>query len=119
MTAAAVTSLLVRYAMDLGVVVVFAGMLLCVARLLRGPDLADRALAADTLATHLMALLILFTMRSGTLLLFDGALVLALLGFLTTVAFAQHILRARVRRHRHRRTRELEGRAVAKPEEPA
>jgi multicomponent K+:H+ antiporter subunit F len=107
------TAMIVRYAMDLGVVVVFAGMLLCVARLLKGPHLADRALAADTLATHLMALLILFTMRSGTLLLFDGVLVLALLGFLTTVAFAQHILRARMRQARENET------AAKPPREPA
>ena len=41
------TLTLVQYAMDFGIVVVFAGMLLCVARLLKGPHLADRAIAAD------------------------------------------------------------------------
>lgn len=110
---ATVTLTLVRYTMDLGIVVVFAGMLLCVARLLRGPHLADRALAADTLATHLMTVLVLFTMRSGTLLLFDGVVVLALLGFLTTVAFSQHILRSYARRARDSE------RLTPEPKEPA
>ena len=97
---AAFTAALVQYTIDFGIVVVFAGMLLCVARLLRGPHLADRAIATDTLGTHLMALLVLFTVRGGTLLLFDGIVVLALLGCLTSVAFAQHILRPYVRRAR-------------------
>jgi multicomponent K+:H+ antiporter subunit F len=99
----AFTAALVQYTIDFGIVVVFAGMLLCVARLLKGPHLADRAIAADTLATHLMALLVLFTVRGGTLLLFDGVVVLALLGFLTSVAFAQHILRPYARRARQAR----------------
>ena len=94
------TLVLVQYAMDFGIVVVFAGMILCVARLVRGRHLADRAIAVDTLATHLMALLILFTMRGGSLLMFDGVVVLALLGFLTTVAFAQYMIRPYVRRAR-------------------
>jgi multicomponent K+:H+ antiporter subunit F len=107
-----VTLTLVRWGIDFGIVVVVAGMLLCVARLLRGPHLADRALAADALATHLQAALVLLTMRSGTLLLFDGVIVLALLGFLTTVAFAQHILRGSARRAR-------QAEADARAKEPA
>ena len=91
------TWVLVDYAVDIGIIIVGAGMLLCVLRLLRGPHLADRALAMDTLATHLIVLVILLTMRGGSLLLFDGVLVLALLGFLTTVVFAQYILRRHVR----------------------
>jgi multicomponent K+:H+ antiporter subunit F len=93
-----VTGALVDYTIDLGIVVVLAGMVLCLARLLRGPHLADRALSADALITHLVALVLLFTIRAETLLLFDGALVLSLLGFVTTVAAAQYILRRRVRR---------------------
>ena len=47
---------LVEYAIDASIVVVVAGFLLCVARLLRGPHLADRALAVDTIAIHVIAL---------------------------------------------------------------
>lgn len=91
------TGQLVVYAVDFGIAVVFAGVGLCFARLLRGPHLADRALAADTLITHLLALVLLFTIRMETLLLFDAVLVLALLGFVTTVAAAQYILRPHLR----------------------
>ena len=100
MTCLSVTNLwaLVEYATDAAVIIIVAGMLLCIARLLRGPHLADRALAMDAITTHLMALVIVFMLRTNSLLLFDGVLVLALLGFLTTVAFAQYILRPHIRR---------------------
>ncbi|HEV2295456.1 MAG TPA: monovalent cation/H+ antiporter complex subunit F [Tepidisphaeraceae bacterium] len=94
------TGVLVAYTIHLGLVVIFAGMALCLARLLRGPHLADRALAADALITHLMGLVLLLTIRMETLLLFDGVLVLALLGFVTTVAAAQYIMRPHLRRLR-------------------
>jgi multicomponent K+:H+ antiporter subunit F len=94
------TAALVAYTVDFGIVVVFAGMIICLARLLRGPHLADRALAADALMTHLVALVLLFTIRAETLLLFDGVLVLSLLGFVTTVAAAQYIVRPNVSRLR-------------------
>jgi multicomponent K+:H+ antiporter subunit F len=92
------TEALVNYSLDFGIVVVLAGMALCLARLMRGPHLADRALSADALITHLAALVLLFTIRSGTLLLFDGVLVLSLLGFVTSVAAAQYIIRPHLRR---------------------
>lgn len=103
------TAALVTYAVDLGVVLVFAGMVICVARILRGPHLADRALAADAVMTHLVALVLLFTIRAETLLLFDGVLILSLLGFVTTVAAAQYILRPHVRPLREPAAREREG----------
>ena len=94
------TNALVAYTVDFGILVVFVGMVLCLMRILRGPHLADRALAADALMTHLVALVLLFTIRAETLLLFDGVLVLSLLGFVTIVAAAQYIVRPNVRRLR-------------------
>ena len=94
------TDALVDYTVDFGIVVVLAGMVFCLVRLLRGPHLADRALSADALITHLAALVLLFTIRLKTLLLFDGVLVLALLGFVTSVAAAQYIIRPHLRRMR-------------------
>lgn len=92
------TAMLVEYSTDLGVVVIVAGMALCLARLLRGPHLADRAMAADALVTHLMALVVLLTIRMRSLLMVDAVLVLALLGFVTTIAVAQYIVRPHLRR---------------------
>jgi multisubunit Na+/H+ antiporter MnhF subunit len=55
-------------------------------------------MAADTLVTHLMALVILLTIQTRSLLMVDGVLVLALLGFVTTIAVAQYIVRPHLRR---------------------
>jgi multisubunit Na+/H+ antiporter MnhF subunit len=82
---------------EISIVIVIAGILLCVLRMLKGPHLADRALAADTIAVHLVALIVLLTIRFDTLAFFDGALIVSLLGFTTTVAMAQFIIRRRLR----------------------
>jgi multicomponent K+:H+ antiporter subunit F len=86
---------------DVGILTVAAGVLVCVVRLFRGPHLADRAVALDTLAVHMVAFVILLTLRIDSLVLFDGALVLSLVGFASTVAVAQYIMRSH-RRRTHR-----------------
>jgi hypothetical protein len=60
--------------------------------------LLDRALALDTIAIHLIGLVILLTIRFGSLVFFDGALILSLLGFAGTIAVAQYIGRMHLRR---------------------
>lgn len=84
---------------EVGILVVAAGVLACVVRVFRGPHLADRAVALDTIAIHMVALVILLTLRIDSLVLFDGALVLSLVGFAGTVAVAQYIVRPHRRRH--------------------
>ena len=77
--------------MLLGVAVLSLGMLLCVWRMMRGPHLADRVLAGDTLAFHVVGLVIVLGMWLRTTVFFDAALVVAIIGFASTVAFAQYI----------------------------
>jgi multicomponent K+:H+ antiporter subunit F len=62
-------------------------------RLVRGPSLPDRILALDTLYVNAMAMLILFGVRFGTPLYFEAALVIAMLGFVGTVALSKYLLR--------------------------
>ncbi len=78
---------------EAGVAVIVLCMALCLYRLVKGPHLADRAVAADTLGVALIGLLLLLTIRYRTTVLLDGALVLSLLSFAGTVAIAQFILR--------------------------
>jgi multicomponent K+:H+ antiporter subunit F len=68
-------------------------MLLATWRLLRGPALPDRILALDTLYVNSMAMLILFGLRFGTVLYFEAALVIAMLGFVGTVALSKYLMR--------------------------
>lgn len=79
------------YAVTLGVYVLSAGMALCLYRLVRGPELADRVLAADLLSLHVVGLVVLLTIYVGNLVFFDTALVVSIIGFVSTVGFAQYI----------------------------
>ena len=83
---------------EIGIVLIVAGMIGGIYRLLRGPHLSDRALAVDTIAIQLIGLVILLTIRLGTLVYFDGILVLSLLSFAGTVAIAQYIGRPHMKK---------------------
>jgi multicomponent K+:H+ antiporter subunit F len=65
-------------------------------RVLRGPRAQDRVVALDTLYVNGMMLLLTFGMRSGTALYFEAALVIALLGFVSTAALAKFLMRGEV-----------------------
>lgn len=62
-------------------------------RLLRGPDVVDRVIAIDTLYVNACAMLLAFGMLGSTELHFEAALIIAMLGFLSTAAFAKFLLR--------------------------
>lgn len=68
-------------------------MLLSLWRLLRGPALPDRILALDTLYINAIAALVLFGMHLGSSIYFEAALVIAMLGFVSTVMLSKYVLR--------------------------
>ena len=68
-------------------------MLFCLWRLIKGPDITDRILALDTLYINSIALIILLGLYHGSALYFEGALLIAMLGFVSTAALAKYLLR--------------------------
>jgi multisubunit Na+/H+ antiporter MnhF subunit len=76
---------------DIGIVVLFVGMLLALYRVIRGPSLVDRGVATDLIALLAAAMVILLTIRFETLIMFDAVLIVSILGFVATIAFAQFI----------------------------
>ena len=62
-------------------------------RVVRAPGLPDRLLALDTMTVNAIALLALFGIDRGTGLYFEAALLFAMVGFVSTVAYAKFILR--------------------------
>ena len=62
-------------------------------RLLRGPGRGERILALDTMVINTIALIVLFGIASATTLYFEIALLLAMVGFVSTVAYCKFILR--------------------------
>lgn len=69
---------------------------LCAWRLLRGPTRTDRILALDTLYINTVALLVVGGIATDSALYFEGALVIALLGFVGTVALTKYLLNGEV-----------------------
>jgi multicomponent K+:H+ antiporter subunit F len=69
---------------------------MCTWRLIKGPEAPDRVLALDTLYVNVVALVILLGMRLQTALLFEAALLIALLGFAGTVALSRYLSRGDV-----------------------
>jgi multicomponent K+:H+ antiporter subunit F len=65
-------------------------------RLLRGPRAQDRVLALDTMYVDAMLLLLVHGMREASTLYIEIALVIALLGFVSTAALARFLLRGEV-----------------------
>lgn len=67
--------------------------LLTLARLLRGPSLPDRIVALDTLNINAIALIVLLGIRLDSALFFEVALLIALMGFVGTVALSKYLQR--------------------------
>jgi multicomponent K+:H+ antiporter subunit F len=65
-------------------------------RIILGPRAQDRVVAFDSLYVNAMLLLLAFGIASGSSLYFEAALVVALLGFVSTVALAKFLLRGEV-----------------------
>ena len=83
-------------ALNVGMVAVTVAVVLCGWRLLRGPEITDRLLALDTLYMNAVALIVLLGIRWNTPLLFEAALLVAMLGFASTVALARYLSRGDV-----------------------
>jgi multicomponent K+:H+ antiporter subunit F len=65
-------------------------------RMLRGPRAQDRILALDTLYVSAMLVLLAFGMRAGSTVYFDAALIIGMLGFVSTAALAKFLMRGEV-----------------------
>lgn len=83
----------------LNLTILIATYLLCLAlvlnlyRLLKGPSLADRILAIDTMFINTIALIVLASISQHSLILFEVAMLLAVMGFVGTLAVSKYILR--------------------------
>ncbi|TCP32819.1 K+/H+ antiporter subunit F [Sphingomonas sp. BK235] len=62
-------------------------------RLLRGPALGDRIVALDTMVINVIALIVLVGMIGGDDIYFEAALLLAMVGFVSTIAYCKFVLR--------------------------
>ena len=68
-------------------------LLLNLWRLLLGPSVPDRILAVDTMYINSIALIVLYGIKVASELYFEAALLIAMLGFVSTVAVCKYLLR--------------------------
>jgi len=71
-------------------------MIFCMLRLVRGPTAQDRVLALDTLWMVVMLFTLLLGMSFGSLIYFELAMLIALTGFVSTIAMAKFLMRGEI-----------------------
>lgn len=76
----------------IGLVMIALAMALNIWRLIKGPDAPDRILALDTLTINTIALVLLIGIGLSSSAYFEAALILAMMGFVGTVALCKFLL---------------------------
>jgi len=74
-------------------VVVALAQVMAMIRLIIGPEAGDRILALDTMVVNAIGLIVLLGIAQGTQVYFEVAMLIAMLGFVSTVALARFVLR--------------------------
>ncbi|ETX10542.1 cation:proton antiporter [Marinomonas ushuaiensis DSM 15871] len=83
----------------LNITIIIVAAFICIAlilnlwRLLKGPTTSDRILALDTMYINAIALILLYGIHASSVLYFEAALLIAMLGFVSTAALCKYLLR--------------------------
>ena len=65
-------------------------------RVVSAPGVPDRILALDTMVINFIAILVLYGIIEGTAMYFEASILVAMVGFISTVAFARFMLRGNI-----------------------
>jgi multicomponent K+:H+ antiporter subunit F len=87
---------MIEYAIYFAFACFSAGFLMNLWKVVSADCLGDRVLALDTMVINAIALLILYGIRVDTAVFFEVALIIAMLGFVSTVAYARFVLRGNI-----------------------
>lgn len=74
-------------------VAVALAQIMSMIRLVLGPTTGDRILALDTMVVNAIGLIVLLGVAQGARIYFEVSLIIAMLGFVSTVAYARFVLR--------------------------
>jgi multicomponent K+:H+ antiporter subunit F len=83
---------MIEYALGFAIGCVALSLILNLWRLARGPLLSDRILALDTMAINAIALIVLAGIAWNSTLYFEAALLFAMVGFVSTVAYCRFLM---------------------------
>lgn len=82
---------MVALLLDICIFIFTVSTLVMAARIIMGPSLPDRVVAADGATTHVIALIVLVGMKLESMLLFDIAIALSILSFFTSVVVGKYL----------------------------
>lgn len=89
-------TLLLEFSIGFVLVCIMLAMLFCTVRLLIGPRAQDRILALDTLWMCAMLLALALGIRHASQIYFEAAMLIALVGFVSSIAFAKFLMRGEI-----------------------
>ena len=84
------------WSLTLAEIMLAAAMVCSSYRVVSGPRAQDRVIGFDSLYINGMLLMLVFGIHSGRTLYFEAALIIAILGFVGTVALAKFLMRGEV-----------------------
>lgn len=84
---------IMNIALMMGFVTLSLSQLMAMVRLVIGPSVGDRILALDTMVINAIGLIVLLGIAQGTSVYFEVSMIIAMLGFVSTVAYARFVLR--------------------------
>lgn len=87
---------ILTYALTYAQIALVLAMVLAALRILRGPRAQDRVLALDTLYVNSLLFMMTVGIRARSVFFFEAALVIAMLGFVATVALAKFLMRGEI-----------------------
>lgn len=90
------SAVILMWAVTFAQVALGIAMALATLRVLRGPRAQDRVLGLDALYLNSMLQLLVFGIRTGNAIYFEASLIIAVLGFVATVALAKFLMRGEV-----------------------
>ena len=84
---------LMNFSLAVAFVTLALGQILSMVRLVLGPTAGDRILALDTMVINALGIVVVLGIYQGVQIYFEVSLLIAMLGFVSTVALARFILR--------------------------
>jgi multicomponent Na+:H+ antiporter subunit F len=84
---------MIEFSTQFALVILAVALLIALARLVKGPTLPDRVVAMDLFGVLVVGLIVVMAAASGVRETLDGAIVIALVAFVATVAYGTYVER--------------------------
>ncbi|MCG8343785.1 MAG: monovalent cation/H+ antiporter complex subunit F [Chlorobiales bacterium] len=85
----------IEWSVHISVIIIGLSILVIFLRLVIGPSIEDRIVALDLLSANAIAFIAVYSIQKDTTTFLDVGIIVALLAFLGTVAFAYYLGRRR------------------------